>query len=107
MHGTVAASVIGDPQLDRGRLVADAHHRPRGDGVAHDVDQRRLDDAKCRGVDAGREVHRVAGDRELDRQARIAGARHQRADAYERRLGRERELLVAAAQDAEQAAQLA
>jgi hypothetical protein len=75
--------------------------------VARDVDERLLDDAKRGGVDAGRQVDRVAAHLELDGQPARAHARHQRADPLQRGLRGQRQLLVAAAQDAEQAAQLA
>ena len=75
--------------------------------MAHDVDERLLHDAKGGGVDAGRQVDGLAGHLELDGQPGGAHARDERADALQRGLRSERELLVAAAQDAEQPPQLA
>jgi hypothetical protein len=102
----VAAPVVADHELDGLRLVVDAHDRARGGRVAHDVDERLLDDAKGGGVDAGRQVEGVAAHVELDRQPGRAHALHERPDPLQRGLRRQRELLVAAPQDAEQAAQL-
>jgi hypothetical protein len=97
----IAVAVVADHELDGLRLVVDAHDRARGGRVAHDVDQRLLDDAKGGGVDAGRQVDGVARHLELDGQPRRAHALHERADPLQRGLRSQRELLVAAPQHAE------
>ena len=79
----------------------------RAPGRLERAGERLLDDAIGREVDAGRERRVLAADVELDRQARRAHARDEVGEMGERRLRRERELLVLAAQHPEQRPDLA
>jgi hypothetical protein len=99
-----ARAVVGDLELDGVGLVAHDDAGARGTDVLERVGQRLLHDAVGAQVDARRQGDRLPHDLELDRQARLAHAGHQRFELSQRRLGRERELVVRAAQDAQQPA---
>ena len=99
-------TVVADPELDRVAVVGHAHRRAARARVADDVDQRLLEDPEGGSVDARRERALVALDLQLDAQPSRLDARDQGAEPRERRLWRQRELLVAAPQYAEQPAQL-
>ena len=100
------AAIVGDLELE---LVARVAHDDAGVGwasVLERVRERLLHDAVGGDVDARRQRRSVALDPQLDGQTGLAHMLNQPVEVAQARLRRERELLVAAAQDAEQPAHL-
>ncbi len=98
-------AVVGDLDREVGGLVAQDDRGAPGAGVARAA-ERLLHEPVGGQVDAGRQRARLALDAQLDRQPAGGEAAHERADVGEARLRGERDVLVLAAQHAEQAAQL-
>ena len=99
-------AVVGDLDLEVAHAVAHGHDRAPGPGVAQAVGQALLDDAVGGEVHAGGELDRLALDLQVGLQARVVRAVEQGVEVGERGLGRERGLLLGAAQHAEQPAHL-
>ena len=86
--------------------VADADPGAAGVALLERTAERLLHDPIGGEVDADREVDRVALDGEVDRQSRGLRLAHERGDVPQRGLRGQRQLLVLAAQHAEQPADL-
>ena len=99
-----APAVVRDLELERARAEPDGDFGGRRTGVLDDVRERFLHDPICGEVDAGREMHGLALDAQLDRQARGAHLIDERRERIEPGLRPDRELLVVGAEDPEEAA---
>jgi hypothetical protein len=101
-----AGSVVGDLDVELLVAVADGHARMRRAGVLERVRQRLLDDAVRRQVDPRRDRARLALDPQFHGHAGLANLVDEVPEVAQAGLRRERELVVGAAQHAEQAAHL-
>ena len=106
LSAAVARAVVADGQLDVAVVVANEHLGVAGPRVLERVRQTFLHEPVGREVEAGRELHRVAFDLELDRQARLARLRDEPVEVLEARLRRESRCLLRPAQHADEPAHL-
>ena len=104
--GTVpgARAVVCDLELEIVRVVTEKDPGARGAGVLEGIRQRLLHDPVGGEVDARRQFSRFAFDGHLDRQSGSSHLLDQPVELPQAWLWRERELLVAPAKHAEQAA---
>jgi hypothetical protein len=102
----VAGAVVGHAQLDESVRVADEYLGALRVRVLERVREALLHEAVRGQVDSGRELHRVALDREHDREPGFAGVLDELVQVLEARLGRKRGSLLRASQHADHASHL-